>query len=386
MKCLKTPPEDALKWFRYAEEHQQRQLQQCARLSLWANHIAQLVHALQRERGTSNIWLCSRGELFLAELSTCTRQVDQQIDAFKQLLIPADALNATQCTGIASTLWRLAELPAWRRSIIEGTAEPEQVMNGFNQTIRYLLNIIPDMVDTIDSPSVARAMTALYSFMQGKEFVGQERALGAIGFTRSEFDTRLRQQLVDIIDSQQHCFETFFSLDGDALAPPDSNIEQLRRQACTRLPPEQEKHHLVLHWFALQTARIEALHEQEALLITRLETALREHLSHPPGQQETIDNDAQADWRLNRHLLPLVRQQARQLTELTNKLASLQAMLEERKLIDKAKGLLIQYQYLSEEQAWQHMRKMAMDQNRRMADIAAAIISVSDLWRILPKE
>ncbi len=40
------------------------------------------------------------------------------------------------------------------------------------------------------------------SFMQGKELVGQERALGALGFTRGEFSDSLRQQLVDRIDGQ----------------------------------------------------------------------------------------------------------------------------------------------------------------------------------------
>jgi hypothetical protein len=55
----------------------------------------------------------------------------------------------------------------------------------------------------------------------------------------------LRQSLVDRIDGQQPCFEAFLSL-----AAPDVSaifarectagleIEQLRRQACTRVPPQ----------------------------------------------------------------------------------------------------------------------------------------------------
>ncbi len=84
-------------------------------------------------------------------------------------------------------------------------------------------------------------MVALYSFMQGKELVGQERALGALGFTRGEFSDSLRQQLVDRIDGQQPCFDSFQALGSPATVQlfrtqchAGLDIEQLRRIACTR--------------------------------------------------------------------------------------------------------------------------------------------------------
>ncbi len=43
---------------------------------------------------------------------------------------------------------------------------------------------------------------------------------------------------------------------------------------------------------------------------------------------------------------------------------------EERKLIEKAKSLLMTHQGMQEEQAWQTLRKMAMDKNQRMVEIA----------------
>ncbi|MBF4664254.1 ANTAR domain-containing protein, partial [Cronobacter malonaticus] len=84
--------------------------------------------------------------------------------------------------------------------------------------------------------------------------------------------------------------------------------------------------------------------------------------------------------------LPLVRQQAREVESLTRQLASLQANLEERKLIDRAKSLLMSHQQLSEEQAWHQLRKLAMDQNKRMVEIAEAMLAVAQLWPVTPKE
>ena len=90
--------------------------------------------------------------------------------------------------------------------------------------------------------------------------------------------------------------------------------------------------------------------------------------------------------RLDKQLLPLVRQQARELEQLSAQLASLQDSLEERTLIDKAKNILMNHQNMSEEQAWQCLRKMAMDKNQRMVEIARALLTVRALWSLTPKE
>lgn len=43
------------------------------------------------------------------------------------------------------------------------------------------------------------------------------------------------------------------------------------------------------------------------------------------------------------------------------------------------------HQNLSEEQAWQSLRKMAMDKNQRMVDIARALLTVKSLWQVTTK-
>lgn len=76
----------------------------------------------------------------------------------------------------------------------------------------------------------------------------------------------------------------------------------------------------------------------------------------------------------------------RELLELEGLLASLKDTLEERKLIEKAKSVLMDHQGMQEEQAWQTLRKMAMDKNQRMVEIARALLTVKALWSITPKE
>ncbi len=60
-------------------------------------------------------------------------------------------------------------------------------------------------------------------------------------------------------------------------------------------------------------------------------------------------------------------------------LVKTRTQLEERKVIDKAKGLLMQHKQYSEDEAYQALRKMAMDKNKRIAEIAEGIIATFDL-------
>lgn len=60
-------------------------------------------------------------------------------------------------------------------------------------------------------------------------------------------------------------------------------------------------------------------------------------------------------------------------------LADARSQLSDRKAIDRAKGLLMQRQGLSEEEAYARLRKTAMDKGLKVADVAQRILDVADL-------
>jgi len=60
-------------------------------------------------------------------------------------------------------------------------------------------------------------------------------------------------------------------------------------------------------------------------------------------------------------------------------LADARSQLAERKAIDRAKGLLMQRQGLSEEDAYARLRKAAMDKGLKVAEVAQRILDVADL-------
>ena len=56
-----------------------------------------------------------------------------------------------------------------------------------------------------------------------------------------------------------------------------------------------------------------------------------------------------------------------------------ESQLAERKVVDRAKGILMKQRGWSEEDAYQALRKMAMDKGLRLADVAGQVISVAEL-------
>jgi hypothetical protein len=83
--------------------------------------------------------------------------------------------------------------------------------------------------------------------------------------------------------------------------------------------------------------------------------------------------------QLDRSILELVQEQARRLQSMNDELDTVRASLNERKLIERAKGLLMAHRSLSEEAAHKTMRQMAMNQNRRVVDVAEAVLAMADV-------
>lgn len=68
-----------------------------------------------------------------------------------------------------------------------------------------------------------------------------------------------------------------------------------------------------------------------------------------------------------------------ELQDLRSQLAEANLKLSERKLIDRAKGLLMKRRGLDEESAYAMLRKTAMDRKLKLAEVAQRIIDAADL-------
>jgi response regulator NasT len=71
----------------------------------------------------------------------------------------------------------------------------------------------------------------------------------------------------------------------------------------------------------------------------------------------------------------------RMMHKLRAELAETRRALEERKLVDRAKGILMRAKGIGEDEAYALMRKAAMDQGRKLADVAQALVTAAELLK-----
>ncbi|GGW46298.1 nitrate regulatory protein [Vreelandella hamiltonii] len=380
--------------------------------------ISQFIHVLQRERGASTIYLASQGKRFKARRATYLEHSQSAEAAMRQRLEALGQEVRSQAEArllrrIAGVWQALDELPALRRAIDQFTISPDAATQAFNHLISGLLAIVFEAADTAVDPDITRALVAIFHLMQGKELAGQERACGAFGFTLGHFDDAHRELLNQLMAAQQRCFDTFAEFATaealatwqQALSPKTlAGIRELRDIACQRAnAPMGVSDSLGETWYELTTLRLDTIKAVEDTLNTQL-TALchlkiaearraLEHATSTPGHplpapceqllmlapsQSLGDLTASAlHSPLSRSLIELAQAQSSRLQGLSDELENTRKALRERKLIERAKGLIMAHQGMSEEEAYRFLRKTSMDQSRSMADMAQSILDLS---------
>jgi response regulator NasT len=73
--------------------------------------------------------------------------------------------------------------------------------------------------------------------------------------------------------------------------------------------------------------------------------------------------------------IAIAMQRFEQFQELRQEAADLRQTLEDRKIIERAKGVLIRELHLDEDGAFRRLQKLARDSNRKMAEVARMILS-----------
>ena len=398
--------------------------------------ISDLVHALQKERGASNLYLGSKGLYFCTEREHYVAQSNLQLKIFDETLrslhqeMIEHANNTRLLNKIAFALHAITNLTNFRIQIQQLDIPSDQAISFFSAMIGDLLDIIFETADSAVEPQIVRALLALFNLMHGKELIGQERALGAAGFSSGAFSLAQRERLLFLHDSQQRCFELFCEFadqhsiqlwKGFSLAPYFIDIERLRRFALNP-PASQGCANEVQHsdiWFKSITQYMDDLKKVESGLLAHLQNlclqrvadaklamtkhhdliatldshpdetqiVLRSHsstsLSSPSTSQEYFTNEG-IGFRLGRSVFELVQNQAHNLQHMQDELAKTRIAIDNKKLQEKAKFLLMKHQGLLEDQAYKLLREMAMNQRKTITEIAQSIVDMTQIWQAKP--
>ena len=395
-----------------ARECEIAELEQLAQSSDVVGEIGRLTHALQRERGLTNLFLASRGaqsrDLRLQQVEECRRFEQQVRSRLDELDTDASRVphGARLFSRIAVALHALDGLTELRSRVVAQGLSAQDASSAISKVIAALLAVVFEWADSATEPEISRALVAQFNLMQGKEFAGQERAFGAAVLASGSIDASTQQQWRHLIDSQQRCFQVFAEFtdftDADVLAAEQAcqdprtlaELERLRRIGYT-VTGEAPDTRLSQAWYDCCTRRIDAMKNLEDLLaaklkrlcehtIARARTDLRNQqdlLNALASQAEAAHPGEPALYgpQLERSILGMVQEQSARIQAMSNELDTVRATLNERKVVERAKGLLMAHRQLTEEEAYKALRQMAMNQNRRLLEVAEAVLTMADV-------
>ena len=384
------------------------ELEQLALTSELVGAIGRLIHALQKERGLSNVFLGSHGTRFgeqrRQQTAECTRVEQAVREHFDALDTDSSHVRngARLFSRIAFVLHALDALPALRQRVASRALTSAESTAAFVRLISGLLVVVFEAADSATNPEISRALVAMFNFMQGKEFTGQERAFGAATFASGQTDLAHHQQWLHLIESQERCFQVFADFSDTTVSGAWSasqltdnlaDLERLRRIGCTPAGGRLDAN-LCQAWFDCCTRRIDTMKTVEDLLSTHLRllcerkiaqarTDLRDQqaiLAELSRQANASSPDASAHYgpQLERSILGMVQEQAQRLQAMSDELETVRTALNERKVVERAKGLLMATRKLSEDDAYKMLRQTAMSQNRRLLDVAESVLAMSD--------
>lgn len=424
----------AARFLRQAELCHARDLSQLMVLAEPVRAVSELIHALQQERGASSIHLGSHGTRFAEQLRTRARDSAQlEIRVRERLEHIDERLDSMRAGGrfyrrIAHAFSGLDALPHVRTQISTLRMAASEAVRAFSEVIAQLLAVGIEAADLAADAATASALVALVSFAQGKEYAGQERATAAAAFSRGWFEPTDHQRLRQLQEAQQRAFRLFarfarleqVSVFEQAMAAVNGGpLEQLRAAAIGEAPVDAATGDLAATWFDLTTRRIDAMKQIEDMLATAAERRCGEALRSKKvisvpliaGSGGTSPTQSAApvamlvaevgpiaedlgltggigfytlDETLPRpmhSILTVLDAQARVIDDVSGQLRDARTALAERKLIERAKGVLMRSRRLSEQSAYDLLRQTAMGQNKRLIEVAEAIIGMSDLFK-----
>lgn len=355
----------------------------------------------------------------------------KRLGAIDREALSSGGHGARLFSRLAVALQAQHALAALRRQIDEGYFTVEQLVMAYSRLVAAWLSVVFEVADVAGEAQVSRQLIALFNLSHTKELVGQERALGSALFASGRVDDEARQRAQDLVESQLRGLAAFRHFATDTQQMRMTELQRRgradERARLRRLLLEPTEHGalnpaLGSPWFDACTAHMEELKQLEQAVLQELGAmcelramaledavddlhALRRDPESVSSEQALMNLAAAAAIKPNftpnftpdsapaepgplvkegspnqlgpelaRHVMDLVQQQAQRLQDVTAELEEARASLQERKVVERAKGLLMAQAGMSEDQAYQALRRRAMQSGQRLAEVAQALL------------
>ncbi len=404
-----------------------RHIEELERLSVcmgFIETIGLMIHQLQAERGASCLYLASAGQRLAIERTELIAQnmaVEQKLFLVLQRHLDESSLvDAKQLTLITWILLGLAELKSFRHQVTLMKISFSDCIQSYTRLIGSLVSLIFEITDSTINSKISTYLVALYNLVQGKEFAGQERAVGSYMFGSGSVQQTHQQKMLGLIELQDRHFEAFIRFASDDLKNTWSDLESANKTKQhhlfrAKLTNSKDNHPLKVteadEWFELCSQRLVNMWNVQCALIQQMHHTLQtltidakhdlektrsylEDLNKSLQQTTKIDNtffnlsipiehafSFQSDEKLQSYpiasIISLLQAQSQKIATIENELSDTKKALSERKQIERAKGLVMSKMGITEMEAYKVLRTTAMEQNRKIIEVAENILSLA---------
>lgn len=251
--------------------------------------LSSLVHELQKERGTSAVFLTSRGQTFGAEMRSQREDTEAKREVVNEALVAAGELGLSERLSqqLSALEQRFGEIATMRGQIDQLTITPDQQVQFYTETNRQVIGLVGEIAADVTDPAIAKDLLVYSAFLNGKDYAGLDRSNGASGFAVGGFDLATRQKLVALPAAQQSYFDYVLGL-----AAPEQR-EQLKAVLSSKLSqdiasmrevafsgnPERIAQISAKRWFDTHTARLAEFKQLEDRMASAIVEAISEGVS-----------------------------------------------------------------------------------------------------------
>ncbi|MEZ5692219.1 MAG: nitrate- and nitrite sensing domain-containing protein [Rickettsiales bacterium] len=252
--------------------------------------LSNLLHEQQKERGYTGVFVGSGGTKLESELNKQRSDTNEKKQELESFLTNFDnkAYDNEFNKLFKSVMSDLDKMDSTRSSISSLSLAKADAIGYYSSLNAKIINLVAYTANLSPDPQVALAIVAFSNFMQGKEFSGIERAVGAGGFGAKVFSEAEINKIKSLISSQKAYEKVFLSYASDEQKKLYDNVlsssatKEVARMEdiITNNVPEEVSAVDGGYWVSTITKKIDGMREVEEsfadTLLTKMSHSLKE--------------------------------------------------------------------------------------------------------------
>jgi len=186
--------------------------QKLEKLTNLAPDISAVIHELQKERGLSALYLNGKGGRPVAiKLDSQKPETDTKINNLNRSIanFPKEEYGYKFVRDLDDAQNRLSKIGQVRPRVANKSIKGSEMVKYYTQTISSLLELVGEMTGLSSNSEITSYISKYTTLMQTKEYAGQERAMGGIGFGSGVFSKTIYNKFVGLINKQEALLVVF---------------------------------------------------------------------------------------------------------------------------------------------------------------------------------